>query len=294
MLLVGLVLGVGFLLAWPKQQASIKSPAASESLAEGAGSTAEQRRTTDGTRSTRSLNQQEPRQGEPVPSVIRGEVRSSVGELLARASVCWGASPSACCSVDDCTLTDDRGQYRLEVGHTGRVLVASAEGYLSETVELGSPVTRSSTVFRLMSASASVTGSVVDASGGPVTEALVSVRAGPGGAVVATARSNVDGRFSLGVAPGPVEITARAEGYSQAPASALLAPAGGIILYLAPASGISGRVVIEQQVTLAPAARVELELTVMPSAASELATLAPVEEPAPGAAIQPSPDALDE
>jgi hypothetical protein len=243
-LLAGLVLGLLFLLGWPRQHGSIESRAP-KSSAEGAVSTADQRRTHDGTRAMRSLSRGELQQNESVPSVIRGEVRSSVGEPLPRASVCWGASPSACCSVDDCTLTDDRGQYRIDVGHNGRVLVASAQGYLSETVELSSPVSPSSGVFRLRSASASVTGSVVDASGGPVMDALVSVRAGPGGAVVATARSGVDGRFSLGVAPGPVEITARAEGYSQAPASALLAPAGGVMLYLAPASGISGRVVIE-------------------------------------------------
>src|SRR5688572_18712457 len=176
MLLAGLVLGVGLQLAWPKQQASIESPAASESLAEGAGFTAAPRRTRDGTRSTRSLAQAEPRKDEAIPSDVRGEVRSSVGAPLARASVCWGASPSACCSVDACTLTDDRGHYRLDVGHNGRVLVASAEGYLSETVELSSLVSPSGAVFRLRSAPASITGSVIDASGGPVTEALVSVR----------------------------------------------------------------------------------------------------------------------
>lgn len=244
-LLAGLLLGVGLLWAWLEQRAPVAPPTASKSLAEGAAPSAEPRRTTHRARATGSFERAEPRNEDAIPSVIRGEVRSSLGEPLGRASVCWGMSPSACCSVDRCTLTDERGQYGLEVGHDGRVLVASAQGYLSETLELSSAVSPSGAVFRLTSASASITGTVVDASGGPVMEALVSVRAGPGGAVVATARSDVDGRFSLGVAPGPVEITARAEGYSQAPARALLAPAGGIVLYLAPASGISGRVLIE-------------------------------------------------
>jgi hypothetical protein len=187
----------------------------------------------------------QPRHASNEPSTVEGDVRSSDGAVLGQASVCWADHPSTCCALERCTLTDDTGHFSLDVEPSAATLVASASGYLSHVVGVAAGAIPTSVTFVLSSAHAGVSGIVLDASGGALVEALVSARAGAGGEVVATARSDADGYFALGVAPGRIELTARTEGYAEARHTALLAPAGGVRLVLAPASVISGRVVVE-------------------------------------------------
>jgi hypothetical protein len=174
--------------------------------------------------------------------VVRGLVRSTSGNLLERASVCRVAGDLG--HVRGCVLTDSGGRFELTVDTDDAALLASASGHVSQNLDFGSVERGAPLTFVLLPTKSSVSGTVIDATGGPVAEALVSVREQARLRVVATALSDLEGRFALSVAPGMVEISARAEGYSQAPDTVLHAPAGGISLVLAPASIISGRVVI--------------------------------------------------
>jgi protocatechuate 3,4-dioxygenase beta subunit len=87
---------------------------------------------------------------------------------------------------------------------------------------------------------AALRGEVVDARGGAVIGAAVTVRAASG-ALVATASSDADGKFALNAAPGVLELCAWAEAYSRT-CSEVVAPSEGHVLTLAPEAVISGRV----------------------------------------------------
>ena len=158
-------------------------------------------------------------------------------------------------------LTDGEGRFTLSELPRGRydLSVSSTSGEASKKqVETGS----SDVVVRL-DAYGSIAGSVRTASGDPVS--TFSISAQQDGADV-SAVSGESGSWALPwLAPGSYTISASSpEGHAS------------------------------RQVTLAPAARVELDLTLAPLAAtSELVTLAPAEEPPRGAAVEPGPDTLD-
>jgi protocatechuate 3,4-dioxygenase beta subunit len=87
-------------------------------------------------------------------------------------------------------------------------------------------------------------GIVLDATGGVVSGAAVTVRLDAAPDLVAMTRSNDKGEFRLHADPGPVTITAQAEAF--APAMARVnAPAESLRLVLAPASSLEGYVVDE-------------------------------------------------
>lgn len=99
---------------------------------------------------------------------------------------------------------------------------------------------------------APVTGTVVDALGGPVPGALLSAT-NTQDEVLAVATSDEAGRFRLELASGAVRVTARADGYSRQ-ARQVEAPFTGLRLVLAAAASINGRVIAKG--TLAPVADV--------------------------------------
>jgi hypothetical protein len=90
-------------------------------------------------------------------------------------------------------------------------------------------------------ATASVSGRVVDALGGPILGAVVTAFRGRSTLLLSSTVTVSDGRFEMRVAPGPVRIVAQAEAYSTVQQQAA-APASDLTLALAPASRIFGRV----------------------------------------------------
>ena len=90
---------------------------------------------------------------------------------------------------------------------------------------------------------ARVTGSVLDAWGGPIAGAVLTA-SDRAGKVQALGISDSSGLFRLDVVRGDVRIVAHAEGYSE-PVRELRAPVEGVRFVLAAASAIVGRVVVE-------------------------------------------------
>jgi hypothetical protein len=86
-----------------------------------------------------------------------------------------------------------------------------------------------------------ISGHVVDAVGGSVGGAWVSVSGGP---EPAYSVSNADGSFELNLAPGPGRLQVRAEGYSKLERDVWI-PSSEVELVLVPASSIRGRVTTE-------------------------------------------------
>lgn len=87
-----------------------------------------------------------------------------------------------------------------------------------------------------------VSGSVVDASGGPVEGALILVRSFASPGPLASGISDAEGRFRVAAPLGYSEVSAQLEAYSRA-ALAVQAPAEDVRLVLAPGAVIEGHVV---------------------------------------------------
>lgn len=94
-----------------------------------------------------------------------------------------------------------------------------------------------------------VSGTVQDASGGPIAGALVSVRAEAGAeGAPASTLSDERGQFRLTLPVGWAQIEASADAYSRG-VTRVHAPAAGVAIQLAPPAMISGRVVSGDEVT---------------------------------------------
>jgi hypothetical protein len=173
---------------------------------------------------------------------LSGVVRSSTGRLIVGATVCLSSAAPHCCAEDRCRATDARGRFSLPAGEAERALIASAPDHLSQQLAIDSQRVATGFEFFLDAANSTVSGYVQDASGGVIVEAWVAAAAN--GAATSVTRSDSDGRFSLALPPGPVVVTARAEGYSVARQN-LTAPAEDVHLVLAPGSSVVGRVVVD-------------------------------------------------
>jgi protocatechuate 3,4-dioxygenase beta subunit len=193
--------------------------------------------------SVRRSRPPEPQLRDPRPSrgSIAGRVETRSGAPIGGAMVCFAAElgraelpPSAC------RETDSRGQFQLETQLDHADLVVSAPGY--STRRLPETEVRAGVVIRLLQAEAIVSGLVLDATGGVLDGALVLGRRVVGGAVVGLGWSDSEGRFELGVPLGRLQVSASAHAYSLASAWAT-APATNVILSLAPAGSIIGRVI---------------------------------------------------
>lgn len=90
-------------------------------------------------------------------------------------------------------------------------------------------------------ATALVSGHVVDALGGPVSGAVVRALREHSDVPLASNVTDAEGGFALRAPPGPLRVVALADGYSTQLRRAV-APAGDITLSLAPATRIFGRV----------------------------------------------------
>jgi hypothetical protein len=178
---------------------------------------------------------------------VRGLVRSEGGRPIARASVCAAVAITSCCSPELCQVTDEQGHFSLDRPANSRLLLASAPGYASKGYALPESGRAAEgpeiSIVLAEGGGASVTGHVVDATGGMVSGALVVGRGLEEGAS-ATAISDSEGSFRLDVPAGALELTAQAEAYSRM-IRRVEAPVRDVTLVLAPESSISGQVVVE-------------------------------------------------
>src|SRR6478752_2975849 len=189
-------------------------------------------------RTAPELRREEPR----VRRLLGGSVRSREDQPVARANVCVFNADDACCSSANCTETNAEGRFSLgELGEragSSLMLLASAPGYLSKLEALSDDASLRITLER---GGETVSGTVVDASGGPIPGAVVTLQ--PHGSEAPTMLvSDAHGAFSGQSAVRELDVLARAEAYSSA-RLAIRAPASGVTLSLAPAAAIAGKVV---------------------------------------------------
>jgi hypothetical protein len=176
---------------------------------------------------------------------IHGTIRAASGEPIPQASVCAFEVGAACCSSALCTATNAEGRFTLPVhGTSALALLASAEGYLSKVRALSdeaAAMPRAGLTIALDRGGEAVSGTVVDASGGPIAGALVTLQ--PAGVEPPTLlRTDARGAFKGQVTPGEIDVLASAEAYSNATLR-VRAPVAGVTLVLAPAAAIVGRVI---------------------------------------------------
>ncbi|HET9958948.1 MAG TPA: carboxypeptidase-like regulatory domain-containing protein [Polyangiaceae bacterium] len=180
--------------------------------------------------------------GLPQPRVrpaVYGKVQSSTALGIPHARVCAldveRSTPRA-----ECVFTDGQGKFTLPAAEAALDMIATARGYLPGRASLSGSA-RTPFVITLVKGGVTVSGSVLDVGGGVVSGALVTARRAQHEPAVAFTRSDDTGRFELDLAPGEVLLTAEAELYSAAHLTAE-APAQNVLLALAPASTIQGRV----------------------------------------------------
>jgi hypothetical protein len=181
---------------------------------------------------------------------IRGTVIGSPGGPIAGASVCALPADGACCAPEACALTDAQGTFKFAAGAPPpSALLAFAAGYTSLRADFEVLVEamreQGSVSLTLVPAEGSeLAGRVLDAMGGAVAGARVTATGRPAhGTPLSSTESGANGAFSLQVPGGPIELVARAPGYSIA-ATSVSAPRHDVTLVLAPAASISGRVVV--------------------------------------------------
>lgn len=186
---------------------------------------------------------------------ISGIVQSTIGGPLARANVCVVPARDACCASAVCASSDGAGRFSLDAPSVSSIIViAAAQGHLP----LRRPLTRippdAPLVLSLEPGGVQVTGSVADASGGPVVDALVSATR-TGEPLVALAATASTGKFVLTVPAGRIELSARADGYSSM-IRQVDAPTDDLELILTPSSSVRGSVLVEE--TEEPVAGIEV------------------------------------
>ncbi len=191
---------------------------------------------------------------------IAGTVRVKDGGPLAGASVCtsWFAEGATAEDTREptCTTTDAAGGYKLTELVPGYHQVgAFASGHIPASwrdpernrdgVKLKPAEQRVGIDLVLTPGGVELAGVVEDISGGPIADALVSVRSGGGwwsNGARALARSDAQGRFTLWTKPGEVSVSAQAEGYAPGNTDAV-APTKLVEVLLTPESVLAGTVV---------------------------------------------------
>ncbi len=178
---------------------------------------------------------------------LTGRVQTRRGRALEGARVC-AVEPSAVGGSPVCTQSDGAGAFQLELeSAVSPTVLASHPGYKSSSEGPIDPRQYNkqprAVVLTLDTGGVTVTGSVLDAAGGPIAGAELRA-SNSEDHVVAFELSNDSGAFELQVAPGPVRILARADGYSEELRGAE-APRAGLEIRLVAAASIVGRVIAE-------------------------------------------------
>jgi protocatechuate 3,4-dioxygenase beta subunit len=203
-------------------------------------------------------------------AAVGGHVFDAEGKPVAGAQVCaWPAQSQARAlvtaetEVPRCSDTDREGSYGIDDLFPATPLTISAAangfapaGYRAPNGErellLGDGERRAKVDFTLHPGVA-LKGSVNDLTGGAISGALVIAGTGPDRAVAA---SNKKGEFTLWVAPGEVEVSARANGYAPGSTSGH-APDHFFKIDLLPGATLVGRAVLQGEGT--PVAGVHIE-----------------------------------
>jgi hypothetical protein len=186
-------------------------------------------------------------------TAIAGMVRTTRKVPIRGAHVCamsaiagqFNGVPSACAD------SREDGTYLLAGLLPGSFVVhAEASGFEPGVADDGRPVAveqderRADVDIALAEGGATLGGTVVDVTGGPVSRALVrvsSTSASPSGLV--EVESDDTGHFEAHVTLGPVVVTAFAVGYAAGREMMATAPTKDLVLVLTPGSSVSGTVV---------------------------------------------------
>jgi protocatechuate 3,4-dioxygenase beta subunit len=173
---------------------------------------------------------------------ISGRVQTERGLAITGARVCAFAPSADCCEAPACTQSDARGEFLIHLESLrSPTLSASHPSYLP-VVERGLDASRAKgLVLTLNEGGASITGSVLDAAGGPIVGAELRATDDHDG-LLALGVSAEQGAFQLQVPPGATRVAARADGYSEE-LRGVEAPLAGLEIRLAAASSIVGRVI---------------------------------------------------
>jgi protocatechuate 3,4-dioxygenase beta subunit len=187
---------------------------------------------------------------------ISGMIHDEAGAPIARANVCANATDqrlSAPLRALRCAATDERGRYKIAelVAASYAVHVSARQfrpvpyypmpGTDHHRFPLAPGEDKTGVDIEMKRGGAEISGTVSDASGGPVAHAQVELsRQGPSH-FVATTDTDEQGRFSGWVERGPMTLEARADGY--APSEQEGRAPGRYEIVLTPASSIAGRVV---------------------------------------------------
>jgi hypothetical protein len=202
------------------------------------------------------------------PATLSGTVRSSQG-AVSGALVCAacagcetiGARPSAC------TRSEPGGRYAFtELPAGGYYVHASAEGFAPGSALGGKPLTiaaseaRSDVDIMLAAGGVALSGTVVDATGGPVPHARVrAVRLVPPQFSL-DVESDDGGRFAFSLPEGSILVAAEADGYAPSRAQAV-APSRDVKLVLTPGASVRGVVIAAESRQPLPGMRVRAVLS---------------------------------
>jgi carboxypeptidase family protein len=176
-------------------------------------------------------------------SPIVGRVVDERGGPIAGAQICAIAEGAACCAAPTCVASDARGGFRIRLDAPPLTVFASHPEYAPVTEGDFDRHQQRPILLTMKSGGASISGTVLDAGGGPIPGARLSatdLEDRP----LAVGISDVHGTFLMRVAAGGTRIRAESEGYSEE-LRGVEAPLAGLEIRLAPASAIDGRVVAE-------------------------------------------------
>lgn len=204
---------------------------------------------------------QSPRRSPALPNrVLSGVVVSGDGSPVQGAEVCAVELVEPCCSSRQCAFSDSGGQFTLHADAGARLLLASAKEHTPWRGRLG-PITGAGStapiVITLEAGGAELSGMVLDASGGPVIGALVTVRPAAAAARApvpdeadddgrsdgfdGATLSDSSGAFRLRVPVVPLVLSAQAEAYSHG-SSRVSPPFEPVTMVLVAGSEIVGNV----------------------------------------------------
>lgn len=191
-----------------------------------------------------------PRAARAVDVALHGTVRTLQGEPVSAALVCAKCITCPSLPLDGltCAQSSSTGEYTFStLGIGGFRVTATAEGYAPEISDDPIVLTAEERHGRfdivLRSPGVEFSGTVIDAYGGPVADAIVHVLQREPNHAALVVRTQEDGHFVAWVRPAPTALAAEAPGYARSNTLLRTAPAKDISLTLIPSSGVRGLVV---------------------------------------------------